>query len=234
MRTNIKDIEYFKNYIELNKDDIKFYIEGLEDGTTPKDRIWAVKRQIFTTSLHTVIAMYSSGYLIDEIQNEFINTIKHLAGGWENSNSNISLDDYILMLWMLSLAVLLDVDGENFERIVKVLDTNKQEDYIYDTIIASRIKNRNINSNLIYPNQFEFLKKLNETKDIQSLKKYLDKNWYKKFTSTYWHDNDNNKNEIFFGYWSFESGAFVKILGLDDASLKDQQYYPYDLFHWKG
>ncbi|WP_282631031.1 hypothetical protein [Empedobacter sedimenti] len=55
MRTNIKDIEYFKNYIELNKDDIKFYVEGLEDGTTPKDRIWAVKRQIFTTSLHTVL-----------------------------------------------------------------------------------------------------------------------------------------------------------------------------------
>ena len=234
MRTNIKDIEYFKNYIELNKDDIKFYVEGLEDGTTPKDRIWAVKRQIFTTSLHTVIAMYSSGCLIDEIQNEFNNTIKYLAGGWENSNSNISFDDYILMLWMLSLAILLDIDDENFEKIVKVLDTNKQEDYIFDILIAHKFKSRKINQNELYPKAFEFLKELFATKDIQSLKEYLDKSWYKKFTSTYWYDNDKNKNEIFFGYWSFESGAFVKILGLEDTILKAQQYYPYDLVHWKG
>lgn len=234
MKTNIKDIEYFKNYIELNKDDIKFYVEGLEDGTTPKDRIWAVKRQIFTTSLHIVIAMYSSGCLIDEIQNEFNNTIKYLAGGWENSNSNISFDDYILMLWMLSLAILLDIDDENFEKIVKVLDTNKQEDYIFDVLIAHKFKNRKINQNELYPKAFEFLKELFETRDIQSLKEYLDKNWYKKFTSTYWYDNDKNKNEVFFGYWSFESGALVKILGLDDSILKDQQYYPYDLVHWKG
>ena len=32
-----------------------------------------------------------------------------------------------------------------------------------------------------------------------------------------------------FGYWSFESGALVKILGLDDSSLKEVQYYPYDM-----
>jgi hypothetical protein len=35
------------------------------------------------------------------------------------------------------------------------------------------------------------------------------------------------------GYWSFESGALVKILGLDDSSLKDTQYYPYDMVHWE-
>ena len=35
-----------------------------------------------------------------------------------------------------------------------------------------------------------------------------------------------------FGYWSFESGALVKILGLDDSSLKEVQYYPYDMVHW--
>jgi hypothetical protein len=28
------------------------------------------------------------------------------------------------------------------------------------------------------------------------------------------------------------SGALVKILGLDDASLKGLPYYPYDMVHW--
>ena len=34
------------------------------------------------------------------------------------------------------------------------------------------------------------------------------------------------------GYWSFESGALVKVLGLDDSSLKGLPYYPYDMVHW--
>ena len=29
----------------------------------------------------------------------------------------------------------------------------------------------------------------------------------------------------------FESGAMVKVLGLDDSELKDVPYYPYDLVH---
>ncbi len=35
------------------------------------------------------------------------------------------------------------------------------------------------------------------------------------------------------GYWSFETAAIVKILGLDDTSLKDNNHYPYDLALYK-
>ncbi|WP_373843810.1 PoNe immunity protein domain-containing protein, partial [Bacteroides heparinolyticus] len=35
------------------------------------------------------------------------------------------------------------------------------------------------------------------------------------------------------GYWSFESGALVKILGLDDSDWQDLSYYPYDMVHYK-
>ncbi|WP_366770662.1 PoNe immunity protein domain-containing protein [Sphingobacterium sp.] len=31
-----------------------------------------------------------------------------------------------------------------------------------------------------------------------------------------------------------KSGALVKILGLDDNSLKEQQYYPYEMIHWRN
>src|SRR5699024_11761468 len=36
------------------------------------------------------------------------------------------------------------------------------------------------------------------------------------------------------GFWSFESAALAKILGLDDTSLKDNNHYPYDLDHYKN
>ena len=37
----------------------------------------------------------------------------------------------------------------------------------------------------------------------------------------------------YYGYWSNETAAAVKILGIDDSCLKNQQYYPYDLAHFK-
>ncbi|RKO68268.1 DUF1911 domain-containing protein [Sphingobacterium puteale] len=43
----------------------------------------------------------------------------------------------------------------------------------------------------------------------------------------------HTKCNIHTGYWSFESGALVKILGLDDGHFKELQYYPYDLVHRK-
>ena len=31
------------------------------------------------------------------------------------------------------------------------------------------------------------------------------------------------------GYWSFESGAICKIMGLTPEDFKDMDYFPYDL-----
>lgn len=42
-----------------------------------------------------------------------------------------------------------------------------------------------------------------------------------------------SEHNIHTGYWCFESGAIVKILGLEDSNFKEQKYYPYDLIHWK-
>jgi len=116
MRTNFKNIEYFKKYIAFNNEDIVFYEEGLKSGTTKVDRIPAVNRQIFTTNLHTTIAKYSAGYPIPEIRNDLLKAIDTLKDGWRNQRSRISFDDYILMLWILSLSVLLDIDQENFKK----------------------------------------------------------------------------------------------------------------------
>ncbi|MDR0574163.1 MAG: DUF1911 domain-containing protein [Tannerella sp.] len=51
-------------------------------------------------------------------------------------------------------------------------------------------------------------------------------------SDTGWYNDHKNGGNLHYGYWSFESGALVKILGLDDSSLKDMQYYPYDMVHW--
>jgi hypothetical protein len=46
-----------------------------------------------------------------------------------------------------------------------------------------------------------------------------------------WYNSHKSKNDTYCGYWAFETGALVKILGLNDEELKDVPYYPYDLAH---
>jgi len=38
----------------------------------------------------------------------------------------------------------------------------------------------------------------------------------------------------YYGFWSFDTAALAKILGLDDSALKDNNHYPYDLAHYKN
>ena len=73
----------------------------------------------------------------------------------------------------------------------------------------------------------------NQSKElsIQKLEKYLKKEWYQGHFDCAWHD-DHKYGIRHDGYWSFESGALVKALGLDDSSLKGLPYYPYDMVHW--
>jgi len=38
----------------------------------------------------------------------------------------------------------------------------------------------------------------------------------------------------YYGFWSFDTAALAKILGLDDSALKNNNHYPYDLAHYKN
>ncbi|MFV0305044.1 MAG: PoNe immunity protein domain-containing protein, partial [Moheibacter sp.] len=101
MRTNIKTKEHFDSYINLNYEDIDYYLDSIEVGRVKSDRISAVKRQIFTTSLHTIISKYSAGYPVSELQAEFPQVITYFEEGWKDkkttSTDTISFDDYVLV-----------------------------------------------------------------------------------------------------------------------------------------
>ncbi|MES9798502.1 PoNi-like cognate immunity protein [Bacillus toyonensis] len=64
------------------------------------------------------------------------------------------------------------------------------------------------------------------------LQTYMEKEWFKGHYDYEW--KNAHKEPGYVGYWSFETAALVKILELDDTSLKDNNHYPYDLAHYKN
>lgn len=69
---------------------------------------------------------------------------------------------------------------------------------------------------------------------INLLRNYLDEEWYAGHDDMGWYDSDKSKENIYSGYWCFESGAIVKIMELDDNGLKNNGYYPYDMAHYSS
>src|SRR5699024_3386898 len=61
---------------------------------------------------------------------------------------------------------------------------------------------------------------------------YMEKEWFQGHYGYGW--KNANKEPDYVGFWSCESAALAKILGVDDTSLKDNNHYPYDLAHYKN
>src|SRR5699024_3871470 len=61
---------------------------------------------------------------------------------------------------------------------------------------------------------------------------YMETEWFQGHYDYGW--KNAHKEPGYVGFWSFESAALAKILGLDDAGLQDNNDYPYDLAHYKN
>jgi len=227
MRDKIKTIDYFDRYIEEELDDIRFYEESLDSGKTKMERVDAVKKQIFLKKYSIVMAMYSKGDSVESVREEFLEL---LHGEIVISDLN---NRYVQFLWLLSLGILLNVDDFLLDRLLLLV----RRDGLNDKLINFLIKSRNpewdvVANSYLHPipyrtfDQILYVDKLSAT---EGLKQYLEKSWYKGHGGCGWHDGHKSKQNIYSGYWSFESAAIVKILNLDDSDFKDNKYYPHDL-----
>jgi Domain of unknown function (DUF1911) len=87
-----------------------------------------------------------------------------------------------------------------------------------------------------YAALFHALTEKTPAASLKELNLFL-KRWYKDLAGTGWHDShkpDEAGNQGgYYGYWSFEAGAAVLLLGIeDDSSLHQYLYYPKHLVAW--
>ncbi|MXO33848.1 DUF1911 domain-containing protein [Apibacter sp. B3889] len=228
---NIKYIqEDFLKIKSLEEDEKK----GIQKYPKPNNEIIkSVYNGIFIYQYDNLIAKYSMGQPISSIIEEYKITVSYMEKGWK------AISGYIFMVWILSIGIMLEAEPDIFDKLKSLVERDRLNDYLVDFFL------QNCTQWSKQTTKFEFPRPYKATQDIISLaqtdkaaalerlKKYLQKEWYKGHSDTGWHDDHKSKWNVHTGYWSFESGALVKILGLDDSTLKDQQYYPYDMVHWE-
>ncbi|WP_074594631.1 PoNi-like cognate immunity protein [Bacillus cereus] len=231
-------IEYHKEFIEENREDIKSLEEDTKNGIQRyskdnKSIIEGTYLANFRYEMEDIRAKYSLGEDVSVIEEDFHNAIYDL----ENTGSREI--GYLSLIWMISLGILLETDKKNIERLKKIVDKKNMNDAVIDFLLCAsdigytKMTNRYYKENP-YAKTREIIELAQTDKKEASkrLQTYMEKEWFKGHYDYEW--KNAHKEPGYVGYWSFETAAIVKILELDDTSLKDNNHYPYDLAHYKN
>src|SRR5699024_4316860 len=186
----------------------------------------------FDHYLNNAIAHYSLGDPVDILDEGFIDAIQELEQSGDEDTG------YLNILWMVSLGVLLETDKENIKKLSEIINKQQLNDFVVEYLLCgcdigwSHMSN-SFDKEIPYANTKEIVELEETDKDAASdrLFTYMEKEWLQGHYDYGWKNAHKEPNYV--GFWSFESAALAKILGLDDTRLKDNNNYPYDLAHYK-
>ena len=238
LRDSRCDRAYFEKSIQQYREKVDFYAASLkEDGISDRKKR-ALSDWCFSGKLKIVISRYSIGDDISDVEEEFFGLLDKLdllvTYHELHNDKKLPLDDYNNLLWLISLAILLDLDVAYFEKIADAVDKISKHDRLIDLLLLNKLKNRNISGDSFYAGDsekiaeryrplFVALESNNGLDKASILKDYL-KAWYKRQQLCVWYGSHNKDN--YFGYWAFEAAAIAKIIGLKDASFEQNAYFP--------
>ena len=232
MRDKIGFKNSFSELIQKNQNSIDRLRQSIISGEAAEERHKIIKATILSRTIEITIAQYSLGASKEIVKGALLKTIIAFEEGFKWQGVELGYGQYEEMLWTLCLGILCDISDEDFMRITNIIKRDKVQDKLLDFIINGKLKTKwpITSHNYIEPSPYKFADNFSSTTEI---KKYLDKVWYKGQEDAAWYDyHEVTHSNLYFGYWAWEAAAIVMIKGLDDSSLKDQKYYPYDAVHW--
>lgn len=204
------------------------------------------RQNIVSDSLKMIFAKYSAGFSMEEIKKDYLIALNEMYIVWSERTLEsfchdttapcYNTDEYWKILQLLSLGVLLNVSEKETIQIISIRDKVADSDFMLD-YICSYFDERKLSFVQSKADNYNGLVKAIKGCTMENassvMKDYLNRQWLKDYKRQGFLTTHNSKFNIHSGYWSFESGAIMKILNADDSLLKGQQFYPYDMVHWQ-
>lgn len=233
MRDQIKDESYFEDFFAHATHKIDWANKILESPQNYVEQaIHNAKFALYETGMRMVLGKYSIGEDLQELKKFYLKVF----GDWLDQ---FSTQFYSGNIRMIGLAVLFDLDDTYMDKIKELLLKNQKDkwfnEWLVNFLLYPNINPKDIEQKLKFPKIYEQLQAaiLAEENQTELFEEYVSKLWYRKNRGTgWWNSHNNEKIPAYCGYWSVESAAVAKRLGLDDSGLKNCKYYPYDLAHF--
>lgn len=250
MRDKLKNEEYWGAIIHELEKLMQQRYEKLRNGMISLDRINIVKQNMIWSYLRIINSKYSLGLALQECISDLIAAINLTYVSWDGDSTKFVdnkgivqdryyMDTYEQMLWMLSWGYLLNISDHEFKKLVDVIDRDRVRNSLYEYIIRAKMPDREAIKGGDYEKVWRLFAKLrhaiiepDKAEATRLVKYFVTRDWYKEHRSSGWYNEHLSPHNIYTGYWSYETAAVVKIMGLDDRSFRDCKYYPADLVHY--
>lgn len=234
MRDRIKDENYFNILIQKEKENIIRFEDAVKKITLEKGTLDRGVRNGYSILINSyekeINSLYSLGEDLATIEESYKKLLFYYSRMWDRKYG------YIELIKVLSLAVLFQVNRSDIFELEEKLISEKFDDYLVNFLIKkidSTWERKGVELEFKVYDCLKIIVESDEKIACEALKKYLQEQWYEIHRECAWYDSHKSSQNVYYGYWSFEAGAIAKILNIDDSSLKDVAYYPYDLVHYK-
>lgn len=236
MRGNIKTNEYFEELLKRNDGNIERFLKAVEKACQEHGEDfkgvkngYGILEGEYSKRFNILYTLGSHDEMLPET---FAELLKYTVLTW-----NADSYSYWDLIKVLSLAILMKTDSEN-RGLMTLLDMFREaeiKDYLVDNLCMGIDPSwPHKCDSFLWKNTFEPLKPVFEDPDgdaIGKIDEFLRKRWMIIHKGAWWYGGHNNDKKPYYGYWAYECAAAVRILGLDDATLNGQKWYPYDLAH---
>lgn len=243
-QTQFGDKAHFEKYINRLEGFKPKAIKRMSDGIdhVHTKRLWDA---IYNKQLRLLIAKYTFGFAIPDLQEQFDSLIQDTKKHLEFSGSlspNKNLEQYIECVQLLAFCYIFNASEEDVRYIVDHIPFTG-DDRLADFLIKASIKDYQVTaSRLAFPDIYQplmnALSLLHEPEAYsQKIQQFLD-GYYpglRKYDVT-WHDSHKEQDPEYcfhFGYWIFEAAALMVFTRCDDSPFRDHPFYPTDLVDWK-
>ncbi|MFC7364199.1 MULTISPECIES: PoNe immunity protein domain-containing protein [Bhargavaea] len=237
IRDHMKDADYFEGFLDFHDARIEKFENVaatlIEERGAEDKGVHSLFIALNVFYFSKLIAMYSAGRPLDEVK-DFLPDVVNSMERSKDPLVHESYDYYVETIWLSSIGIMLEVDQGLWSRIEQLLSIYHDQDALAEFLLNRNMKSRKTKFFINRPYSKLYGVITSTHQDVKKLADYLRHHWYPAHDIAGWHDTHGIDDFVYHGYWSFESGAIVKILGLDDNSLKDVPYYPYDMVHYKG
>lgn len=238
MKDQYKDTAYFEGFLDNHDARITKFERAAEALIAERgpdgEGVYTLVSYLEVLYFNKLIALYSAGRPLDEIRGFLPEVVGIMERAYTHSVIR-NMDYYNECLWLMSIGIMLEIEDRLMTRIKRIAQIYRDHDKLMDFLMNGSVSgNRHFLMDRPYAKLANVLMASDKDTSVMHLAQYLQNDWYPDHEGTGWHDTHEIDDFVYRGYWSFESGAIVKLLGLDDSSLKDVPYYPYDMVHYKG
>jgi len=242
-RDTRKQEPYFSKWIEYDEQTSLERQARIDAGKLrPYGAVQAASR-LFDVQVHRLVMRYSRGDDMNVLVGDLRSTLaartqlKNLCDALPDDEQKLremyerlSADSYPEYMWWLAFTVALGMDKSYIQQALELIDNTGQDGLLDRIAVALGDTDRSVVSGVLYKQHAPLLEALDgpEARRAAAVKKFLD-GWYKGSRNVYWHGNDKGDDTGYMGYWAFEAALVVILFDIDDASFRDNVYYPRDL-----